>query len=106
MAFTRKDSDGIGVVEISGEGALSISGAASLHKELVNCLESCNGLTTLDMTNAKECDTAGIQLLYSARRSFEKAGKSFSVENPTDEIRQSVVIAGLNPDEILTTQLE
>ena len=105
MAFTRKDSDGIGVVEISGEGALSISEAASLHKELVNCLESCDGLT-LDMTNAKECDTAGIQLLYSARKSFEKAGKSFSVENPTDEIRQSVVNAGLNPDEILTTQLE
>ena len=69
MAFSRKDRGGIGVVEISGEGALSISEAASLHKELVNCLESCNGLT-LDMTNAKQCDTAGIQLLYSARKSF------------------------------------
>ena len=99
MAFTRKDKDGVGVLEISG--TLSIQEATPLHKELVKCLDSCDGVL-LDLTETEGCDTAGIQLLCSARKSFEKEGNSFAIEHPPDTIKQYIISAGLNPDEILT----
>ncbi len=75
MAFTTEEKDGRTILKV--EGALSIYEASALREALLACLENDAGLE-LDLGSVTECDTAGLQLLYAARKTARK-GKSDSL---------------------------
>ena len=70
MPFVREDTQGNTRLKI--RGALSIYEAAELRQELLARLEDNTDLE-LDLEGVTECDTAGLQLLWAARKT---AGES------------------------------
>jgi len=100
MTFERENKNGYARLKIIG--AISVDEAAVFRKELAECLESYDGLI-LDLNEVSDCDVAGIQLLYSARRSAEKVGKSFKTEGAPLSLLDIIANSGLEPDAVLKT---
>ncbi len=98
MSLTRKEEDGCVIVKI--EGAISVVEAESIRDELMACLDIYDGLS-LDLEGVSAIDTAGLQLLYSARISAQSAGKSFAVSNVSSDVQEAVERAGMKPEEVL-----
>lgn len=76
MAFIREEKDGQVLLKI--EGAMTVYEVVSFRDELADCLKTNDGLI-LDLDDVKDCDTAGIQLLYSALKTAKDIGKAFTV---------------------------
>ncbi len=98
MSLTRQEEDGCAIVKI--EGAMSVAEAGAIRDELIECLEKYDGLT-LDLEGVSGIDAAGLQLLHSARISAQSTGKSFVVANASNAAEESVVRAGMDPEEVL-----
>ncbi len=100
MSFMRKEKDGSALLKI--EGAMTVNEAAELRSEMVECLDTYDGLI-LDLNNVSECDTAGIQLLCSARLTVQSTGKRLLVKSASMSLMDAFSRTGLNPEEILST---
>ena len=98
MSFTRKEKGGN--IRLKIEGSMSIDEAATLRKELCACLENDAGLD-LDLGGVTDCDAAGLQLLYAARKTAEEGKKRFHVTGAPQTVLDTLRRAGLNPDEVL-----
>ncbi len=98
MTFKRENKNGCAHLKVAG--ALSVVEAEVFRKELVECLESSDGLI-LDLNEVSDCDVAGIQLLHSARISAENAGKSFAIEGASLSLLSIIACAGVDPDVVL-----
>ncbi len=98
MSLTRQEEDGCAIVKI--EGAMSVAEAGSIRDELIECLDKYESLT-LDLEEVSGIDTAGIQLLHSARISAQNVGKSFAVTNPSSAAEEAVIRVGMKPEEVL-----
>jgi anti-anti-sigma regulatory factor len=55
----------------------------------------------LDLNEVTDCDTAGVQLLYSARITAESEDKPFVVRGASPQLINAVTFVGLNPSEVL-----
>ena len=85
---------------------MTINDTAALHSEMVACFNDYEGLI-LDLHEVSECDTAGIQLLYSARLTAERTGKTFHVTRASMSSMGTMERAGFDPDTILgSTEIE
>jgi len=98
MAVTREDKDGS--ITLKVKGSLSIYETAALHKEFVIAFDACNGLN-LDLNGVDNCDTAGVQLLCSAKKTAARVGKSLGIAGASRSVLDAFNSAGLNPDDIL-----
>ncbi len=96
MAITREDKDGNIALRI--EGALSIYEAAALRGEILSCLEEDTGLE-LDLEGVTECDTAGLQLLWAARKTAAEAKKALHIVNTPQPVLDALQGAGLRSEE-------
>lgn len=76
---------------------LNIYEVSSL-KDKLNILFSENDTVELDLGEVEKCDTAGIQLLYSAKISAEVMNKQFITLNPTECIKEKLLQMGLDPE--------
>jgi len=92
MDFLREENNGSATLKISGD--LSVYEVAALRKELVDCIDMYDGLA-LDLDEVTDFDVAGIQLLYSARRTAIEAGKVFSVQEASGSLREALDRAGI-----------
>ncbi|MDM8549210.1 STAS domain-containing protein [Desulfobacterales bacterium HSG2] len=90
---------------LKAEGAISIYEAASLREYLLSYLKENNELV-LDLSEVSECDTAGVQLLCSARITAEQEGMVFEVTGASGPVIDAMTRAGLNPAEILNSNIE
>ena len=97
MRLSKEEKDGCAFVKIDGE--FSIYEASTLRGEFLECFNKYNGLI-LDLSDVTECDTAGIQLLCSARLTAEKEGKIFSVEKMAEPVVNALISGGLAPEKI------
>ncbi len=97
MDFEKEEKDGQAILKI--KGALSIYEAASLREELAACLDQYQGLT-IDLNEVSDCDTAGLQLLCSARRTAENAGKAFALTGTPEPVHEALSRVGLDPGTI------
>jgi len=52
----------------------------------------------LDLAGVEACDTAGLQLLISARRSAAASGKSFGVLNLAPSVEKCTKLLGVKPE--------
>jgi len=79
------------------EGSLRLPGVARLHAALLRALESHRPVR-LDCNRVDEIDLAGLQLLLSARTSFDAAGLAFVIDDAPSESWAAVCArAGIVP---------
>ena len=103
MAIKREEKDGYAVVKV--DGPFSVYEASDLRNEFLECFENYKGLI-LDLEEVSDCDTAGVQLLCSARKTSDSEGKPFTVAKVSDQVINAVTCAGLNPENILNLKKE
>jgi len=87
MAFVREEKDG--QVHLKIDGAMTVYEAESFRDELADCLMEYDGLI-LDLDDVKDCDTAGIQILYSAQKTAKDLGKSFLVAGFSNAVEEAM----------------
>lgn len=100
MASTEKDKDGNLVLKI--EGALSVYQVAALKDQMLIGLQNENGLT-LDIDGITDCDTLGIQLLYSAGKTARILNKNFSISGRSEACWEAALSIGLDPEDYLNS---
>ena len=98
MTFNREEKDGCALLSI--EGPMTISDAAGLREEMLACFNDYEGLI-LDLHDVSDCDTAGIQLLCSARLTAERTGKDFKVSRASMSSMSTLERAGFDTDAVL-----
>ena len=98
MGFEREDKEGN--IRLKIEGPMSIYEVATLREELSACLENSEGLE-LDIEGVTDCDTAGIQLIYAARKTAEQGEKQFHVTGAPQTVLDTLRSAGLKMDEVI-----
>ncbi len=98
MIFNREEKDGCALLSI--EGSMTVNDAATLRDEMIACFNDYEGLI-LDLHEVSDCDTAGIQLLCSAKLTAERTGKSFNVTSASLFSMCILERAGLDPDAVL-----
>lgn len=96
MSFTREENDG--KTRLKVEGSITIYEAAALREELLACLERDAGLE-LDLEGVTDCDTAGLQLLYAARKITGEKRLRVACAGPG--VLEALQSAGMNPDELI-----
>ena len=81
-----------GALKLSG--TLDISIAEALRNVLAECVER-DGNPTVDLSAVDGCDTAALQLLFSARESALQAKKRFRVEASSPAVVRACSALGL-----------
>jgi len=74
-------------------GEWTISQAAALHEQLRDALAT--GQLHWDLGSVTECDSAGVQLLLSARRSAQAQGAPLRIEPASAAVQASLQRYGL-----------
>lgn len=97
MPFTEKKENG--TIYLKVEDALTIYDAAALRETLLKCLRAEEDVA-LDLSETTGCDTAGLQLLCSLRKSAERLGKQVRVADASRAVFDTLAAAGLKPGEI------
>lgn len=64
--------DNQGVITLKGN--LVVSDIENIHSTLESLLEDSSQIITLDMSGVDEMDIAGMQLLYSIKKTYETEG--------------------------------
>ena len=85
--MVRKKQMKKGIIEI--EASLTIFNVAELQNQILKILKNSNKIE-VDLKDITECDTAGIQLLYSLKKSCLSEGKDFSLLNPSDDFNEAL----------------
>lgn len=75
-------------------GSLDIYSAETLRAVLEQHIQSHSSIE-IDLANAEGFDVAGLQLLYSARKSAESSGKPFALAGVPDALRSLEAALGL-----------
>ncbi|MBK7614969.1 MAG: STAS domain-containing protein [Burkholderiales bacterium] len=76
-------------------GDLSIVDAAALREQLREALSNSTGDLTLNLAGVESCDSAGVQLLLSLRRSLAARGGALHIAQPAESVRQALASLGL-----------
>jgi anti-anti-sigma factor len=80
-------------------GALDIEAAPELRKALSESIEANAGLT-LDLGAVDACDTAALQVLYSARKTANGANKPMRILGMSAAVADAAAALGLAIDEL------
>jgi len=93
-------------VRISKEGnVLHIAGTLEIREaeELLRALRDFvqqEGQPVIDLSGVESCDTAGLQLLCSARKTAAAAGKALQVLDTPPAVQDAAAALGLRLDEV------
>jgi anti-anti-sigma factor len=98
MSIKKEEKNGRAILKI--EGTMSIYDAASIHRALVAALADCE-TPALDLHGVKNCDAAGIQVIWAALKTVDEKGKGFSISGVSTHVLDAFKAAGLNPDDLL-----
>ena len=82
------------------DGPLTIYEVGDARKNMLEHLNTGKEFH-MDLGQIPDCDTAGVQLLISAKKTVEKSGKSFRVLQASSAVINAVRLLGLSPDEAL-----
>lgn len=80
--------------QITLQEVLHISEAKQLQEKLIAALKTGDQLT-IDAANVERADTASIQLLLAAKKTFDAEGVEFSIENMPEGLTKSISSLGL-----------
>ena len=80
-------------------GTLDISVADSLREALTNSFHRY-GVIRVDLSDVETCDTAALQLLYSARQSAARDQAIFQITALSPAIAKTIAALGLQVDDL------
>ncbi len=83
----RKKQSKIKNIEI--DTSLSIFNAATIHKKITEAYRKYDSIE-IDLKEITDCDTAGIQLLCSLKKSCLDAGKEITLTNPSNAVTDAL----------------
>lgn len=78
----RNDHSGI---SLKAAGALGVTAIAELHQALSDAI-AASASTTIDLSEASECDSSVLQLLCSARKTAKHLKKEFRIASASSVI--------------------
>jgi anti-sigma B factor antagonist len=84
-----------GRLRITGE--MTVYSAASLKQELFAALGRHRRATLMDLSEVREFDTAGLQLLLAARSHAASLGRKLAVVDPSGVVSEVLDLCHLNP---------
>ena len=79
---------------ISIKGPMSIYEVREIYGDLLKSFDE-DGEIILDLSEVTSCDVAGIQLLYSAKRTAKETGKGFSLSGVSSAVLEAAGGAGI-----------
>ena len=100
MASEEQGNGGNRVIKI--KGSLSAYEVAALKDQIQLGLENATGLT-LDVDGVTNCDTLGVQLLYSAGKTARKLNKPVSISGRSEACWKAALAIGLDPEDYLNS---
>jgi anti-anti-sigma factor len=77
------------------KGNLVVTNIESVHSEIESSLEDSSRIITLDLSQVDEIDIAGLQLLYSLKKTFESDG-ALHIIAINQSIRDIIDLSGFN----------
>lgn len=98
MAFQKEETEE--GVRLNIEGSLSIYEASALRDELLGCLDTGENVEVA-LSNVTECDTAGVQLLVSARKAAGSSQRQLLITNIPKSVLDLLHSVGIRQDELL-----
>lgn len=96
MVSENQDKDGNLVIKI--EGSMSAYKVGDLKDRLLTGFTNHQGVI-LDINGVTECDTLGIQLLLSARKTAEKLNKTFNLTGDSQSVQDMLTRVGLEAED-------
>lgn len=69
--------------------SLTISNIAELHSKFKKIINNSDRIN-IDLNNIDDCDTSGIQLLYSIKKSCLERKKEITIINPSAAINEAL----------------
>jgi ABC-type transporter Mla MlaB component len=76
------------------EGSLSINEALEVHKQIIQAFEGADDIS-FELTGVTDCDTAGVQLIFSILKSVEESGKNISIPDFPKAVQDAAGRIGL-----------
>ncbi|WP_289023329.1 STAS domain-containing protein [Desulfobacter postgatei] len=98
MVSKNQDKDGNLVMKI--EGSLSAYDVGELRNRLLTGLTNYQGIV-FDINGVTDCDTLGVQLLLSAKKTADKLNKTFHITGYSQSIQDAVTGVGLKAEDFL-----
>jgi anti-anti-sigma factor len=77
------------------KGNLVVTNIESIHSEIESLLEESSRYITIDLSQVEEIDIAGLQLLYSLKKTSEGAG-ALHILAINQSIRDIIDLSGFN----------
>jgi anti-anti-sigma factor len=74
---------------------LTISHASTARDALFDAVRASTGNVALDLRGVTDIDSAGVQLLLSARRSLAERGDTLHLQAPSACVREALSVFGL-----------
>jgi anti-anti-sigma regulatory factor len=96
MVSKNQDKDGNLVMKI--EGSLSAYDVGELRNRLLTGLTNYQGIV-FDINGVTDCDTLGVQLLLSAKKTADKLNKTFHITGYSQSIQDAVTGVGLKAED-------
>jgi len=81
------------------EGSLSIYDAGGLMEKFMASLEGAD-ILEIDMMEVRECDTAGIQVFCSAKKTADQKGKQIVLTGIPGAVRDAMIKTGITREMI------
>ncbi len=103
METMKEEREGRTVLKLTGE--ITVYEVDDLRNELLDYLGN-NDNPVFDLSELGECDTAGIQVLYSAKKTVIDQEKKFTVSGMSDAFRNSMDRIGLDGEDFLKADKE
>ncbi len=97
MTVSKKEKKGTAKVKI--KKAITVYETVELHSQLRENIEK-NDSVELDLSAVTDCDTAGVQLIYSAVKTAKNNGTILNVVNASGAVLTAVNRTGFDPEEI------
>ena len=77
-------------------GELTVYTCGELKPQLLEQLEQHVDATALELSQVTEIDTAGLQVLLTARRHASELGRDLEVANPSRAVTEVLALLGLD----------
>ena len=98
---SKKENNGMAKVKI--EKAITVYEALELCNQLQELIDE-NDSVELDLSAVTDCDTAGVQLIYSAVKTAKNNETILNVVNASGAVLTAVNRTGFDPEEIFNYQ--